>query len=40
MAERGATLVAGQTLDLAFTLDQNVFQDTTTLQLVLSEIRG
>ena len=40
MAERGAALVAGQTLDLAFTLDQNVFQDTTTLQLVLSEIRG
>ncbi len=39
MAERGATLVAGQTLDLAFTLDQNVYQDTTTLQLVLSEIR-
>ena len=40
MAARGATLVAGQSLDLAFTLDQNVFQDTTTLQLVLSEIRG
>jgi len=40
MAEQGAMLVAGQTLDLAFTLDQNVFQDTTTLRLVVSEIRG
>ncbi len=40
MAERGAALLAGQTLDLAFTLDRNVFQDTTTLQLVLSEISG
>ena len=40
MAERGARLVAGQTLDLAFTLDQNVFQDVTTLQLVVSEISG
>jgi len=40
MAERGAALVAGQTLDLAFTLDQNVFQDVTTLQLVVSEISG
>jgi single-stranded-DNA-specific exonuclease len=40
MAERGAALVAGQTLDLAFTLDQNVYQDTTTLQLVVSEISG
>jgi single-stranded-DNA-specific exonuclease len=39
MAEWGATLVAGQTLDLAFTLDENVFQDTTTLQLVVSAIR-
>ncbi len=38
MAERAAALVAGQTLDLAFTLDQNVFQDVTTLQLVVSEI--
>ena len=40
MAERGTTLVAGQTLDLAFTLDQNVFRDVTTLQLVVSEISG
>ena len=40
MAERGARLVPGQTLELAFTLDQNVFQDATRLQLVVSEIRG
>jgi single-stranded-DNA-specific exonuclease len=39
MAERGATLTRGQSLDMAFTLDQNVFQDVTTLQLVVSEIR-
>jgi single-stranded-DNA-specific exonuclease len=39
MAGRGATLAAGQALDMAFTLDQNVFQDVTTLQLVVSEIR-
>jgi single-stranded-DNA-specific exonuclease len=39
MAERGATLAPGQALDMAFTLDQNVFQDVTTLQLVVSEIR-
>jgi len=40
MAERGATLVPGQSLDMAFTLDQHVFQDVTTLQLVVSEIRA
>jgi single-stranded-DNA-specific exonuclease len=39
MAERGATLAPGQALDMAFTLEQNVFQDVTTLQLVVSEIR-
>jgi len=39
MAERAATLAPGQALDMAFTLDQNVFQDVTTLQLVVSEIR-
>jgi single-stranded-DNA-specific exonuclease len=38
MAERGATLAPGQSLDMAFTLDQNVFQDVTTLQLVINEI--
>jgi single-stranded-DNA-specific exonuclease len=40
MAERGATLAPGQALDMAFTLDQNVFQDVRRLQLVLSEIRS
>jgi single-stranded-DNA-specific exonuclease len=39
MAERGATLAPGQALDMAFTLDQNVFQDARRLQLVVSEIR-
>ena len=39
MAERGATLAPGQVLDMAFTLDQNVFQDVRSLQLVVSEIR-
>jgi len=40
MAGRGATLVPGQALDMAFSLEQNVFQDVATLQLVVSEIRG
>jgi single-stranded-DNA-specific exonuclease len=40
MAEHGATLAPGQALDMAFTLDQNVFQDVRTLQLVVSEIRS
>jgi single-stranded-DNA-specific exonuclease len=39
MAERGATLAPGQALELAFTLDRNVFQDVTTLQLVVSGVR-
>ncbi len=39
MAERGATLAPGQALGMAFTLDQNVFQDVRRLQLVVSEIR-
>jgi single-stranded-DNA-specific exonuclease len=40
MAERGATIAPGQSLDMAFTLDQNVFQDVRRLQLVVSEIRS
>jgi single-stranded-DNA-specific exonuclease len=40
MAERGAALSPGQSLDMAFTLDQNVFQDVTTLQLLISGIGG
>ncbi|MGO8733116.1 MAG: single-stranded-DNA-specific exonuclease RecJ [Terriglobia bacterium] len=39
MAERGTALVPGQSLEMAFTLDQNVFQDVRRLQLVVSEIR-
>jgi single-stranded-DNA-specific exonuclease len=39
MADRAARLAPGQPLDMAFTLDRNVFQDVTTLQLVVSEIR-
>src|SRR5208337_2661715 len=40
MAQRGATIAPGQSLDMAFTLDQNVFQDVRRLQLVVSEIRS
>jgi len=40
MAERGATIAPGQSLDMAFTLDENVFQDVRRLQLVVSEIRS
>ena len=39
MADRAAALAPGQPLDLAFTLDQNVFQDVKSLQLVVSEFR-
>jgi single-stranded-DNA-specific exonuclease len=40
MAERGATIAPGQSLDMAFTLDENMFQDERRLQLVVSEIRS
>ena len=40
MAERGATIAPGQALDMAFTLDENVFQDVRRLQLVVSEIQS
>jgi single-stranded-DNA-specific exonuclease len=40
MAERGASLAPGQSLDMAFTLEENVFQDISRLQLVVSEIRS
>ncbi len=40
MAEHAATLAPGQALDMAFTLDQNIFQDVRRLQLVVSEIRA
>ncbi len=38
-ADKGLALRSGQMLDLAFTLDQNVFQDIATLQLVVKDIR-
>jgi single-stranded-DNA-specific exonuclease len=40
MADRGATIAPGQSLDMAFTLDQNVFQDVRSLQLLISAIRS
>jgi single-stranded-DNA-specific exonuclease len=39
-ANRGLALVPGQPLDIAFTLDQNVFQEVATLQLVIKDIRS
>jgi single-stranded-DNA-specific exonuclease len=40
MAERGAMVSPGQSFDMAFTLEQNVFQDVSSLQLVISEMRS
>jgi single-stranded-DNA-specific exonuclease len=37
MAEQATGLVGGQMLDLAFTLDENVFQGAVTLQLILKD---
>ena len=37
MAKQATGLAGGQVLDLAFTLDENVFQDTVTLQLILKD---
>ncbi len=38
-AERAGDLESGQLLDLAFTLDANVYQGVSTLQLVLRDLR-
>ncbi len=38
-ADKGLALLPGKALDLAFTLDQNVYQDIATLQLVVKDIR-
>jgi single-stranded-DNA-specific exonuclease len=40
MAGQAAGLAAGQRVDLAFTLDENTFQDVTTLQLVVKDVRA
>ncbi len=39
-AEAGAGLAPGQELDLAFSLDENVFQEMVTLQLVIRDLRA
>jgi single-stranded-DNA-specific exonuclease len=39
MAEQAQRLAAGQHVDLAFALDENTFQDVTTLQLVVRDLR-
>ena len=39
-AEQAAALTAGQPLDFAFTLDANVYQEMTTLQLVVRDLHG
>ena len=39
MAAKGPGLTPGQQLDLAFTLEQNVFQDVSSLQLVIKDVK-
>jgi single-stranded-DNA-specific exonuclease len=38
-AEKGRELECGQLLDLAFTLDANIYQGVSTLQLILRDLR-
>jgi single-stranded-DNA-specific exonuclease len=40
MAEQAQRLAAGQQVDLAFALDENTFQDVTSLQLVIRDLRA
>ena len=39
MAAKGPGLTPGQQLDLAFTLEENVFQDISSLQLVMKDMK-
>jgi len=39
-AELGEGLAPGQTLDVAFTLDQNVYQEVASLQLVIRDLKS
>ncbi len=39
-AQAGVGLAPGQELDLAFSLDENVFQEMVTLQLVIRDLRS
>jgi len=40
MASRASGLSIGDHVDLAFTLDENCYQDATTLQLIIKDIKG
>jgi single-stranded-DNA-specific exonuclease len=40
LAERAQTLAASQQVDLAFTIDENLYQDMTSLHLVIKDIRA
>lgn len=38
-AEQGSNVAGGQKVDVAFALNENVFQETATLQLILKDLR-
>jgi single-stranded-DNA-specific exonuclease len=40
MAERSSTLAASQRVDLAFTVDENLYQDMASLQLVIKDLKA
>jgi hypothetical protein len=39
LAERARTLAASQRVDLAFTVDESLYQDMASLQLVIKDIK-
>ncbi len=39
-AERGSALASGQEIDVAFTLDENVYQEMSSLQLIIKDFKG